>query len=103
MASLPEGTKEGAPTTDGGERRASSAPSRDERRDPIPSCRGPAVTLFHSSHNMWSDHFAWTTDGTHITGVTPTNWGTAEALHVNHPALKLLRRYWRATRVQFGE
>ena len=69
-------------------------------RDPL---SGSAVTLFHPPHDVWSHHFAWSTDGAHIIGLTPTGRATAEALRFNRPAMILLRHYWRATGVQFGE
>jgi hypothetical protein len=61
------------------------------------------VRLFHPHRDVWSHHFAWSSDGAHIIGLTPTGRATAEALRFNRPAMILLRRYWRATGVQFGE
>ncbi len=61
------------------------------------------VTLFHPRRDIWSDHFAWSADRARILGLTPTGRATAEALRFNRPAMTLLRRYWRATGVQFGE
>jgi hypothetical protein len=69
-------------------------------RDPL---SGRAVALFHPHQDVWSHHFAWSPDGAHIIGLTPTGRATAEALRFNRPAMILLRRYWRATGVQFGE
>jgi HNH endonuclease len=69
-------------------------------RDPL---SGRVVTLFHPHHDVWSHHFGGSTDGAHIIGRTPTGRATVEALHVNRLAMILLRRYWRATGVQFGE
>lgn len=69
-------------------------------RDPL---SGRAVRLFHPHHDVWSHHFAWSSDGTHIAGLTPTGRATAEALRFNRPAMILLRRYWRATGAHCGE
>jgi hypothetical protein len=69
-------------------------------RDPL---SGRTAALFHPNHDVWSDHFAWSPDGAYIIGLTPSGRATVEALRVNRPAMLLLRRYWRATGVQFGE
>jgi len=66
-------------------------------RDPL---SGRAVPLFHPNQDLWSHHFAWSADGGHIIGQTPTGRATVEALHFNRPAMILLRRYWGATGVQ---
>ena len=68
--------------------------------DPV---SGRAVTLFHPKQDVWLHHFAWSTDGAHIIGLTPTGRATAEALRFNRPAIVQLRHYWRTTGVQFGE
>lgn len=74
--------------------------SRLSGRDPL---SGRMVRLFHPHQDTWSYHFAWSADGTHIIGQTPTGRATVEALRFNRTAMLLLRRYWRATGVQFGE
>jgi hypothetical protein len=61
------------------------------------------VRLFHPNQNVWSDDFAWSADGAHIIGLTPTGRATVDVLRFNRSAMILLRRYWRATGVQFGE
>jgi hypothetical protein len=68
--------------------------------DPI---TGHAVTLFHPRQDVWLHHFAWSADGAHIIGLTPTGRATVEALRFNRPAIVQLRHYWRTTGVQFGE
>src|SRR2546425_6085093 len=67
------------------------------------SLSGRSVTLFHPKQDVWSHHFAWNADGAQIIGLTPTGRATVEALRCNRPAMILLRRYWRATGVQYGE
>jgi hypothetical protein len=69
-------------------------------RDPL---SGRSVKLFHPKQDLWARRCAWNADGTQIIGLTPTGRATAEALRCNRPAMILLRRYWRATGVQFGE
>jgi hypothetical protein len=69
-------------------------------RDPL---SGRVVALFHPTRDIWSHHFAWSADRVRILGLTPTGRATAEALRFNRPAMTLLRHYWRATGVQFGE
>ncbi len=41
--------------------------SRNSGVDPL---TGEAVLLFHARHERWGDHFAWSSDGTHIEGLT---------------------------------
>jgi hypothetical protein len=67
------------------------------------SLSGRLVTLFHPHRDLWSQHFAWSADRAHILGLTATGRATADALRFNRPAMILLRHYWRATGVQFGE
>src|SRR5260370_4930373 len=50
------------------------------------------VVLFHPRRHRWTDHFAWTDDGTQILGLTRIGRATAEALQLNRPALVNLRR-----------
>jgi hypothetical protein len=68
--------------------------------DPV---SGRAVTLFHPKQDVWPHHFAWSADGAHIIGWTPTGRATVEALRFNRSAIVQLRHYWRMTGVQFGE
>jgi hypothetical protein len=74
--------------------------NRLSARDPL---SGHAAPLFHPNQDTWSHHFAWSADGAHLIGQTPTGRATVEALRFNRSAIILLRRYWRATGVQFGE
>ena len=82
------------------EKKLTRALQVEAARDPL---SGRAVRLSHPHHDVWSHHLAWSPDGAHIIGLTPTGRATAEALRFNRPAMILLRRYWRATGVQFGE
>lgn len=58
------------------------------------------VDLFHPNQNRWADHFKWSNDKSEILGLTPTGRATVEALHINRPAMILLRRYWKATGIR---
>jgi hypothetical protein len=55
---------------------------------------GDSAPLFHPRKQRWQDHFAWTEEGTIITGLTPTGRATAEALNLNRKGLVRARRRW---------
>jgi 5-methylcytosine-specific restriction endonuclease McrA len=63
--------------------------NRSRARDPVSQV---VVRLFHPRRDGWSDHFAWTSDGTQILGLTPIGRATVEALQLNRAALVNLRR-----------
>lgn len=58
-------------------------------RDPV---TGEIVPIYHSRHQQWSDHFAWSEDCTLIIGLTPTGRTTVEVLCLNRKGLVNLRR-----------
>jgi hypothetical protein len=60
-------------------------------QDPV---SGDEFSLFHPLRQTWSEHFAWSDDGTQIVGLTPEGRATVEALRMNRPAIVQLRRYW---------
>lgn len=60
-------------------------------RDPLTSRR---VRLFNPRQQKWSDHFAWSEDGTEIQGLTPCGRATVEALKLNNPEIVVARRLW---------
>lgn len=64
---------------------------------------GGLSPLFNPNRDSWPDHFAWSEDGSVITGVTPTGRATVEALLFNRSPMILLRQYWRATGVRLDE
>ena len=70
--------------------------SRQTVVDPLSN---ETVSLFHPQRQQWSEHFAWSEDGTEIIGLTPTGRGTIAALKMNRPQLIRVRRMW----VQMGE
>ncbi|MBI3914325.1 MAG: HNH endonuclease [Chloroflexi bacterium] len=56
------------------------------------------VTLFHPRQQQWTEHFAWSDEGTHLNGITPIGRATVEALQMNRGAMIQLRHYWVTTR-----
>ena len=57
------------------------------------------VSLFHPYLQLWTDHFAWSEDGTEIIGRTPIGRATIVALKMNRPQATRVRRMW----VKMGE
>lgn len=55
---------------------------------------GEEVRLFDPRRQIWSDHFAWSSDGTTIAGTTTTGRATVLALRLNRPILVVARRAW---------
>ena len=60
-------------------------------RDPL---TGKQVRLFNPRQQKWSDHFAWSEDGTEIQGLTPCGRATVTALKLNNPEIVVARRLW---------
>ena len=52
------------------------------------------VGLFHPRQQCWSEHFAHSTDGTQIIGLTPEGRATAQLLRFNDPRVIKTRRAW---------
>lgn len=52
------------------------------------------VSLFDPRRQKWEDHFAWSTEGAHIVGVTAVGRATVETLELNRPTLVAARRRW---------
>ena len=55
---------------------------------------GESVPLYHPRDQVWSEHFAWSDDGTRLEGSTPVGRATVEALHINRPQMTRLRELW---------
>lgn len=55
---------------------------------------GHLVKLFNPRTQVWSRHFAWSTDGTWIIGLTPCGRATAEALQLNDRLAVRVRSHW---------
>jgi len=55
---------------------------------------GELTPLFNPRAQQWAEHFAWSTDGTHLVGLTPTGRATIIALRMNNPTILAARRRW---------
>lgn len=55
---------------------------------------GETVPLFDPRRNSWTEHFAWTSSGDRIVGLTRTGRATIVALSLNRPELLLTRQAW---------
>jgi HNH endonuclease len=55
---------------------------------------GTIVRLFDPRHQIWREHFAWTTEGERLIGLTPTGRATIAILHLNRPSLVKARQAW---------
>lgn len=53
--------------------------------------------LFNPRQDRWSEHFAWSANGLHIVGLTPTGRATIDALQMNNPFLLRARQLWIAS------
>jgi hypothetical protein len=56
--------------------------------DPVTENETP---LFHPRQQRWTEHFAWSEDGTHVIGITATGRATVVRLRLNRPGLVNLR------------
>jgi hypothetical protein len=52
------------------------------------------VPLFDPRRQRWNDHFAWSSDGTEIIGLSPTGRATIAALKMNDPLIVSARSLW---------
>jgi hypothetical protein len=52
------------------------------------------VPLFNPRYQVWQEHFAWTSDGAHVVGLTASGRATVQALRLNRPLLTSARRIW---------
>ena len=55
---------------------------------------GERVSLFHPRQQRWHEHFAWSPEGDHILGLSPTGRATVAALQLNREMLVEARRTW---------
>ncbi|MFN2219805.1 MAG: HNH endonuclease, partial [Anaerolineae bacterium] len=55
---------------------------------------GRLAALFNPRTQHWSEHFAWSQEGTRILGLTASGRATVEALRLNNPNIVLARRLW---------
>jgi hypothetical protein len=52
------------------------------------------VPLFNPRTQIWTEHFAWSPDGTLIIGLRPIGSATAAALRLNNEFIVVARRFW---------
>jgi hypothetical protein len=62
-----------------------------EASDPL---TGATVALFNPRTDVWTDHFAWNEDGTHIIGQTSVGRATVAALALNSDLRVRARALW---------
>lgn len=55
---------------------------------------GEDVPLFHPRRQQWADHFAWSTDGQLVLGLTSCGRATVVALQLNNVIAVMVRREW---------
>ena len=55
---------------------------------------GQQVPLFNPRTQVWTEHFAWSPDGTQILGRTPIGRASVEALRLNNGFIVVARRFW---------
>ena len=55
---------------------------------------GEYVPLFNPRSQRWREHFAWSEDGTEITGLPPCGRATVEALRLNNQEIVGARSLW---------
>ncbi len=67
---------------------------KSDRIAALDSLTNENVRLFDARHQVWSEHFAWATEGDRIVGLTATGRATVAALKLNRPWLVKARRRW---------
>lgn len=65
--------------------------TRTHGRDPV---SGEDVALFHPRRKRWSEHFAWSVDGTEIVGLTACGRATVGVLRLNNALAVTVRKNW---------
>lgn len=60
-------------------------------KDPVTNY---TVKLFNPRQQHWSQHFTWTGNGTHISGLTAMGRATVLALQLNNPYAVTVRQAW---------
>jgi hypothetical protein len=53
-----------------------------------------ANRLFNPRTQAWTDHFAWSQDGSRVLGLTPSGRATLERLRMNRERLFMARELW---------
>jgi len=64
------------------------------RTNGVDPLTGEQISLFHPRQQTWTEHFAWTEEGTLIAGLTPTGRATVNALRLNNQYVVESRKIW---------
>lgn len=65
--------------------------TQTEGRDPK---TGEILSIFNPRQQRWTEHLAWSSDGTEILGQTACGRATVEALRLNNALAVMVRRNW---------
>ena len=68
--------------------------NKGDQTDVLDPVTGALVALFNPRQTRWTEHFAWSTEGTTIIGLTPVGRATIQALKMNNPRLVRSRALW---------
>jgi hypothetical protein len=68
--------------------------SKRTQIDAIDPRTGSRERLFNPRRQKWSQHFAWTSDGTRIRGQTGCGRATVTALQLNNVIAVMVRKEW---------
>jgi hypothetical protein len=55
---------------------------------------GDTVPLFNPRTQQWTEHFAWSQDGTRVEGLTAIGRATIARLRMNNPVITVARGRW---------
>lgn len=67
---------------------------KGDRTDALDPGNNERVPLFNPRTQVWKDHFAWSTNGTHILGQTSTGRATIITLRLNNEFILVARQFW---------
>jgi hypothetical protein len=67
---------------------------KSDQREGLDPESGQRVPLFDPRRQQWSEHFAWSADGTRVIGRTPCGRATVIGLHLNNVIAVMVRREW---------
>jgi hypothetical protein len=65
--------------------------SQTHAPDPL---TGKITPLFNPRIQIWTDHFSWSSNGTHVIGKTDCGRATVAALRMNNAFIVEARQYW---------
>jgi hypothetical protein len=67
---------------------------KSDQIDAIDPHSGEIVPLYNPRTQDWTQHFAWSDDGSLVLGLTPTGRATIAALQLNNDISVTVRRQW---------